>query len=89
MHIYKLAHDEGFQSLAPGTLLTALLMQQVMQRDQVNEVDFLVGDDAYKKAWMSQRRERLGLVAYDPRTAGGLAGLLRQTLGTAYKRLRT
>lgn len=87
-HIYKLAHDEAFQSLAPGTLLTALLMQEVMERDQVQEVDFLVGDDAYKKAWMSQRRERLGLVAYDLRTAGGLAGLLRQTLGTAYKRLR-
>ncbi|MFN3302174.1 MAG: GNAT family N-acetyltransferase [Roseateles sp.] len=87
-HIYKLAHDKAFQSLAPGTLLTALLMQEVMERDRVHEVDFLVGDDAYKKAWMSRRRERLGLVAYDLRTAGGLAGLLRQALGKAYKRLR-
>ncbi|MFN3860963.1 MAG: GNAT family N-acetyltransferase [Roseateles sp.] len=88
-HIYKLAYDEAFRSLAPGTLLTALLMQEVMERDRVHEVDFLVGDDAYKKDWMSQRRERHGLVAYDPRTAGGLAGLLRQLLGQAYRRLRT
>jgi CelD/BcsL family acetyltransferase involved in cellulose biosynthesis len=87
-HIYKLAYDEAFQAMAPGTLLTALLMQDAMERDQVREVDFLAGDEAYKKSWMSHRRERRGLMAYDPTTTQGLYGLARQVLGRAFRRLR-
>lgn len=86
--IYKLAYDEAHKALAPGTLLTALLMERAIDVDQVREIDYLIGDDAYKAAWMSQRRERFGLIAYDPLTLRGLAGLLRQTLGDARRRLR-
>lgn len=86
--IYKLAYVEAHKALAPGTLLTALLMEQAIDVDKVREIDYLIGDDAYKTAWMSQRRERFGLIAYDPLTPRGLAGLLRQTLGDAWRRLR-
>jgi len=86
--IYKLAHDEACKALAPGTLLTAMLMEQAIDVDGVREIDYLIGDDAYKAAWMSRRRERFGLVAYDPMTPRGLLGLLRQTLGTAWRRLQ-
>ena len=34
------------------------LMRHVIDVDQVREVDFGSGDDAYKKDWMSDRRER-------------------------------
>lgn len=88
-HIYKVAYDEAFKAITPGTLVTALLLEEVIERDRVSEVDYLVGDDAYKKTWMSHRRERFGLVAYDPATARGLLGLIRQALGTAWRRLRT
>ncbi|MDR7334163.1 GNAT family N-acetyltransferase [Roseateles asaccharophilus] len=87
-NIYKLAYDEAFKSMAPGTVLTALLMEEAIERDKVTEIDYLIGDDAYKKTWMSHRRERFGLVAYDPTTPRGLAGLLRQALGNASRRLR-
>ena len=73
---------------APGTLLTALLMEQAIDLDKVREIDYLIGDDTYKAAWMSQRRERFGLVAYDPLTLRGLAGLARQAVGEAWRRLR-
>lgn len=86
--IYKLAYDEAHKALAPGTLLTALLMERAIDVDQVREIDYLIGDDAYKAAWMSQRRERFGLIAYDPLTLRGLAGLARQLLGNARRRLR-
>lgn len=87
--IYKLAYDEAYKTLAPGTLLTALLMERALDVDQVREVDYLIGDDPYKAAWMSQRRERFGLVAYDPLTLRGLAGLARQALGDRWRRLRS
>ncbi|WP_457427745.1 GNAT family N-acetyltransferase [Roseateles sp. P5_E7] len=86
--IYKLAYDEAHKSLAPGTLLTALLMEQVLDVDHVQEIDYLIGDDPYKATWMSQRRERHGLVAYDPMTLRGLMGLSRQTFGAVWRRLR-
>ncbi|MBA3058021.1 MAG: GNAT family N-acetyltransferase [Gammaproteobacteria bacterium] len=83
--IYKLAYDKSEKKYAPGTLLTAMLMQHVIERDQVAEVDYLIGDDPYKKAWMSHRRERWGIVAYNPRTFRGLLGMNREFLGRAVK----
>ena len=83
--IYKLAYDNSAKKFAPGTLLTSMLMQHVIERDQVAEVDYLIGDDPYKKAWMSHRRERWGIVAYNPRTLRGLLGLSREVLGRAVK----
>lgn len=87
--IYKVAYDEGFKAYAPGTLLTALLMRHVIDVDQVREVDYLIGDDPYKKTWMSHRRERWGIVAYNPRSLGGAAGWARETLGRTVKSLKT
>jgi len=79
--IYKLAYDSGFARLSPGTLLTATLMRHVIDEDHVSEVDYLTGDDDYKRAWMTHRRERWGLVAYDPRSPGGAWLLARELAG--------
>ena len=76
--IYKLAYDEKYKSFASGTLLTAMLMEQAMAIDRVKEVDYLIGDDPYKKAWMSHRRERWGVVAYNPKSFGGLMGVAKE-----------
>lgn len=85
--IFKLAYDEAFAHLAPGTLLSAHLMQHAIDVDRVQEVDYLIGDDPYKADWMSHRRERRGIVAYNPRTAIGLTLLLRESLGHFWNRL--
>lgn len=79
--IYKVAYDEHFKPYSPGTLVTAMLMQHVIDQDRVHEVDYLIGDDPYKNTWMSHRRERWGIVAYNPRSLLGLAGLAREMLG--------
>lgn len=78
--IYKLAYDEAYKSYSPGTVLTSSLMEHVFETDHVREVDYLIGDDAYKETWMSARRERWGFVAYNPSTPLGMAGLCRETL---------
>ncbi len=86
--IFKLAYDHRCERLSPGSLLTAALMEQVIDRDQVAVVDYLTGDDAYKRDWMSQRRERWGIVAYNPRTLHGLAAALRHYGGGLRRRWR-
>lgn len=86
--IYKVAYHEQFASYSPGTVLTAHLMQHVIERDQVKEVDFLIGDDKYKQIWMSDRRERWGIVAYNPRTLIGFALFVKEVLARATKSAR-
>ena len=86
--IYKLAYDQAYARFSAGTLLTARLMRQALDEDRVEEVDYLVGDDGYKKDWMSSRRERQGIVAYDWRRWQGLRGMLVQELGQAWRRFR-
>ncbi len=75
--IYKLAYDERFAALSAGTLLTAHMMQHAIDVDRVAEVDYLTGDDAYKRDWMSHRRERWGIAAFNVRTLRGRLGALR------------
>lgn len=70
--IYKVAYDEHFAKLSPGTVLTAALMKHVIEVDKVSEVDYLAGDDAYKRGWMSDRRQRRGIIAFNPRTLWGI-----------------
>lgn len=81
--VLKLAHDEAFKSFSPGTVLTALMLQRLIDVEHVPEIDFGRGDDGYKSAWARQRRQRIGLVFANPRHPRGMAFLGRHALGRA------
>ena len=85
--IYKLAYDEKFAKVSPGSLLTAHMMQHVIDVDKVQEIDYLTGDEAYKKDWMSHRRERWGIAAFNKRTLNGLLAAGRHLLGRKARHL--
>ena len=61
--IFKLAYDAEFTNLSVGSALTTTLMQHAIDVDKVAVVDYLCGDDPYKRDWMSARRERVGMRA--------------------------
>ncbi len=86
--IFKVAYDEAYKASNVATLLTAMLMEHVLDQDKVDEVDYLIGDDSYKKIWMTHRRERWGLAAYDPLTVAGALGIARHLGGQLRRRLR-
>ena len=83
--IYKLAYDERFSDVSAGSILTAKLMEYVLDVDKVTEVDYLTGDDPYKKQWMSHRRERWGIMAFNPRTVRGCLTMAKNIGGRALK----
>jgi hypothetical protein len=79
--VLKLAHDEELKRLSPGTVLLGHMIRNLMQTDAVTEINFGRGDDSYKRLWTSQRRQRIGLIAANPRSATGLAVLSRHFAG--------
>jgi CelD/BcsL family acetyltransferase involved in cellulose biosynthesis len=82
--IFKLAYDEAFAELSVGSTLTMALMRQVIDVDAVSVVDYLCGDDPYKRDWMSARRERIGIRAVRRASWPGAVG----TLLSVARRLR-
>lgn len=80
-YIVKLAYDRDFRQTSAGTVLTAALCRHVIDVDRVGKIDYLIGDDPYKQDWMSQRRERRGIVAYNLRCWRGMLGALRHFAG--------
>lgn len=56
-NIFRLAYDKAWQHYSTGSILTSFLMEYVIDADNVKEIDFLTGNDAYKQDWMSERRE--------------------------------
>ncbi len=85
--IFKVSYDERFAKHSVGTVLTGKIMEHVLDIDKVHTVDFLSGDDSYKKHWMSHRRERWGLYAMNPRTFNGCLSVLRHVGGRAVSSL--
>lgn len=85
-NIVKLAYDQGYAKTSAGTVLTAALMRHVIDVDRVEEIDYLIGDDAYKRDWMSCRRERRGLIAFNPSFLRGLIGSSRHFAGKLKRR---
>ena len=70
--IYKVCYDEQHAKYSVGTVLTAYMMRHAIEVDKVEQIDFLSGDDSYKKDWMSHRRERWGILAFNRTSSRGV-----------------
>jgi hypothetical protein len=86
--LLKLAHAEACRAASPGTALTALMIERLLEEDGVRELDFGCGDDPYKRLWVAGRRQRIGVALADPRRAAGLIELARHAAGRALAPLR-
>ncbi len=84
--IFRLAYDEEWKRYSPGSILTAYLMQYVIDIDKVEEIDFLTGNDAYKQDWMSVRRQRLRVLFVKQKKSQGNSGLLTAVFKRVFKK---
>ncbi len=86
--IYKLAYDEKFGELSVGSILSKALFRHAIDVDGVTEIDYGVGNEAYKRDWMSDRRKLAGLLCCNPRTLAGRLRNLREALAARVRRSR-
>ncbi len=84
--VYKLAHDQRLNRHSPGTVLTALMIERLLDHDRAREINFGPGDDPYKRAWVSRMREMQGILAFNRTTLRGRLGIARHIWGRALKR---
>lgn len=75
-YIVKLAYDEEYKKLIPGVILSTEIMKYVIDIDKVQEVDYLIGDEPYKKDWTPKRRERDGVRIFNNNCKGRLLSFL-------------
>lgn len=85
--IFRLAYDETWRQYSPGSILTSYLMEYVIETDQVEEIDFLTGNETYKQDWMSERRERWALSCMKIREPTGKFDSYIDSLKDILKRL--
>lgn len=62
-YIFKLAYRKQYTKTSVGTVLTAAMMEYVIDKDKVTCIDFLTGDDSFKKDWMQSKRTLMGVQA--------------------------
>jgi hypothetical protein len=88
-YVGKITYDEQFRRFSPGVTLTAAMCKHVIDDDHVTEIDFLFGDDAYKKDWAPKRMERKNILIFNRYSLRGwLLGSVRPKVGSFMRRSR-
>jgi CelD/BcsL family acetyltransferase involved in cellulose biosynthesis len=78
-YVLKLGHDAELNSLGPGTVLTAAMVERTFALG-LQSYEFLGGDAAYKLRWAPSCHELARVQAFAP-TASGAVDRLVQTSG--------
>ena len=86
--VLKLAHDEAFKTYSPGTVVTAWMIRRMIETEGIGVLDFGRGDDAYKKDWVGERRQKVGVVLINPWRVRGAVALVRHWAGRVRAGLR-
>lgn len=79
--VAKLAHDEARRRLSPGTVLTARMVQHLLDKERISVLDFGRGDDPYKASWTTRRAQRIGLLLANPWRPSGAMAIGRHLVG--------
>lgn len=86
--IVKLSQDQAFDALSPGSVLMAAMIDDVMTKDGVTELDFLTGNDEYKAQWMDQCLPLLQLDLHNCQHLRGRICYLKSDISRRLRMLR-
>jgi len=63
-YILKTVYDLAYRKYSPGKVLTAEMVKYAIDVDRVSLIDYVQGDEPYKKDWTPKRRERKGITIF-------------------------
>ena len=70
-YFFKSVYNEQFKKFSPGVTLTAAMSTHVIDHDKAEEIDYLYGDNPYKKDWVPKRRERKNIFIFNNHSLRG------------------
>jgi len=79
-YILKTVYDQEYRKYSPGKVLTSEMFRYVIDVDGVTSIDYVQGDEDYKKDWTPKRRERKGILVYNDTTRGRFLAFLDRRL---------
>jgi CelD/BcsL family acetyltransferase involved in cellulose biosynthesis len=69
-------YDLKFSNYSPGKVLESEIIEYMIDKEKVFEIDFGEGDEAYKKRWTPRRRERKGITVFNNNIKASLLALI-------------
>lgn len=85
--IFKLAYDPQFRQYSVGSILSMFMSKYVLQQDNVKCIEFGMGDEPYKKDWMSKQRQRSTYKVYNSHRVSGYICLMTDLLRSLMNRV--
>ena len=74
----KISYDETYKALGAGSRCLYEMIKYVIDEDSVSTIDFLRGDDEYKKHWVDKYRTRKGIMIYNNNIKGRYLSFIDQ-----------
>jgi CelD/BcsL family acetyltransferase involved in cellulose biosynthesis len=81
-HVYlqKSSYDKNYSSFGPGSIWLSEMIKYAIDNDSVSEIDFLKGNEEYKKLWAEKIRERKGIYIFNNNLKGKILYLLMHSI---------
>jgi len=77
--IFRNDYNVNFRKLSVGSIAILQALRHLLDADKVRELDYGRDDEPYKHIWMSDIRQRMGVLVFCPRTFGGLVALCQHS----------
>lgn len=87
-YILKTVYDQGYKKYSPGKVLTSEMFRHAIDVDKVTAIDYVQGDEDYKKDWTPRRRERRGILVYNATVRGTYLSLVDKKIVPFVNRTR-
>jgi CelD/BcsL family acetyltransferase involved in cellulose biosynthesis len=78
--ILKTVYDQNYRKYSPGKILTTEMIKYAIDVDGVSLIDYVQGDEPYKKDWLPKRRERKGLLVFNSNIKGNFLSILTKKI---------
>ncbi len=85
----KIAYDEKYKGFGAGSVCLYEMIRHVIDVDSVSTIDFLRGDDEYKRHWVDKRRVRKGIMIYNNNLRGKYLSLIDNSVLPMINRNKT
>jgi CelD/BcsL family acetyltransferase involved in cellulose biosynthesis len=79
-YIHDVLYHQDYKKYSPGKILLSKVSEYVIEKDGVNQIDFMTGDESYKKEWTPKLRERKGIQLFNRTFMGHTYALLTMRL---------